>query len=159
MKREDRPVMGLKSSKDFVTANAVETILAVPGHRAKRATDRPQYTKKVDYGKVPAYLDEVKREIQRENDMIDEFVRENQQLQQDEGEQVDPISEEERLELIDALKAKWDHVNKNYQKIVHNVIFDTQGKVRRKETYENQLTQIEKDIETLQRGRILIART
>ena len=70
---------------------------------------------------------------------------------------VDAMEDEERLELIEQLKAKWDHVNKIYQKMGHNVVFDTQGKVRRKENLENELDQIEKDIETLQRGRVLIA--
>jgi len=156
IKKDDKPVMGLKSSKDFVTSNAVETILSVPGNRAKRQIELPNYTKKVDYGKVPTYLNDIKQEIKKENDIIDEFVRENQQLQQDENKQTEEMPNDERLELINQLKAKWDHVNKQYQKMVHNVIFDTQGKVRRKETLENQLTQIEKDIETLQRGKILI---
>lgn len=148
--------MGLKSSKDYVTANAVETILGVPGNRSKRQQQEIQYKQKADYGKVPAYLNEVKNEIQRENDMIDEFVRENQAMQHDGEEHVDEMDDAEREELIDALKAKWDHVNKIYQKMGHNVVFDTQGKVRRKERLENELDQIEKDIDLLQRGRILI---
>lgn len=150
-------MMGLKSSKDYVTSNAVETILAAPGNRARTKKQVLQYKSKVDYGKVPAYLHEVKREIEEENQLIDAFVRENQKLQEEEEGKVEPMDEDERDDLINALKAKWDHVNKQYQKMGHIVVFDTQGKVRRKETLENQLTQIEKDINLLERGQVLIS--
>lgn len=158
VKKQEKPVMGLKSSKDFVTANAVETILAVPGSRVRNKQQEVVYRNKSDYGKKPAYLEDVKREVEQENAMIDDFVKENQYLQQDEDEKVDAMDQEEREELVNALKAKWDHVNKMYQKIGHNVVFDTQGKVRRKENLENQLTQIEKDIELLQRGTVMVQR-
>jgi len=75
--------MGLKSAKNFVTANAVETILAVPGTRAPAKNDPPVYRHKEDYGKVPRYLSQVKDEIDRENMLIEEFVRQNQQLVED----------------------------------------------------------------------------
>lgn len=149
--------MGLKSSKNFVTANAVETILSVPGNRARATKEQPQYLKKDDYGKVPRYLDQVKDEIERENLMIEEFVRQNKSLMEEEsGVHSEPMSERERQELVNALKAKWDHVNSKYQKLCHNVVFDTLGKVRRKETFEKELTQLEKDIELLQKGHVVV---
>jgi len=150
--------MGLKSSKNFVTANAVETILDVPGARARAKNEPPVYRNKPDYGKVPEYLNEVKQEIEQENEMIEEFVRQNKNIMAEQEPRVEPIDEKEKEDLIDALKAKWDHVNAKYQKLCHNVVFDTQGKVRRKETLEKELTQLEKDIELLSRGTIAIAR-
>ena len=69
--------MGLQAAKNFVTANAVESILAVPGNRARATRDPPQYLQKEDYGQVPKYLNQVKDEIERENDLIEEFVRAN----------------------------------------------------------------------------------
>ena len=48
-KKTERPVMGLKSEKNFITSNAIENILAKP----KRTTrEQPDYTKKPDYGRV-----------------------------------------------------------------------------------------------------------
>ena len=46
------------SKANFVTANAVDTILAVP-----RCVDKPpvNYMEKEDYGKVPKYLKQVKK--------------------------------------------------------------------------------------------------
>ncbi|TYZ67294.1 hypothetical protein PybrP1_007597 [[Pythium] brassicae (nom. inval.)] len=156
VKRDEKPIMGLKSAKNFVIANAVETILAVPGDRARAKHELPQYTKKEDYGRVPKYLEQVKDEIERENTMIEEFVRQNKNFMEEENGRAEPMDERERLELVDALKAKWDHVNAKYQKLCHNVVFDTLGKVRRKETFEKELTQLEKDIQLLEKGHVVI---
>lgn len=159
VKRDEKPIMGLKSAKNFVTANAVETILAVPGNRARAKNELPQYVKKEDYGKVPKYLNQVKDEIERENTMIEEFVRQNKDFMDEESGRVEPMDERERVELVNALKAKWDHVNSKYQKLCHNVVFDTLGKVRRKETFEKDLTQLEKDIQLLEKGHVVIAQS
>ncbi|KAH9068630.1 hypothetical protein Ae201684P_004332 [Aphanomyces euteiches] len=156
VKVDEKPVMGLKTSKNFVTANAVEAILDVPGARARVKQVPPVYRDKPDYGQVPEYLKEVKQEIEQENDMIEEFVRQNKNVMADQEPKVDVMDETERLQLIDALKAKWDHVNTKYQKLCHNVSFDTQGKVRRKETLEKELTQLEKDIQILSRGPVAV---
>ncbi|TMW59627.1 hypothetical protein Poli38472_004696 [Pythium oligandrum] len=159
VKRDEKPIMGLKSSKNFVTANAVEAILAVPGTRARVTREPPQYVKKEDYGQVPKYLNQVKDEIERENEMIEEFVRQNKNImEEDEGGRAEPMDERERKHLVDALKAKWDHVNAKYQKLCHNVVFDTLGKVRRKETFEKELTQLEKDIELLSKGQVVVSK-
>lgn len=68
------------------------------------------------------------------------------------------MDESERRELVAALKAKWDSVNAKYQKITHLVLLDTAGQVRRKETLENELTQIENDINKLQRASTVLIR-
>ncbi|OWZ15951.1 hypothetical protein PHMEG_00010326 [Phytophthora megakarya] len=158
VKRDDKPIMGLKSAKNYITANAVETILAIPGNRARVRNEQPQYMKKEDFGQVPRYLGQVKDEIERENSMIEEFVRQNHDLMDEENrDRVEDMDENERLALVDALKSKWDHVNAKYQKLCHNVVFDTLGKVRRKETFEKELDQLEKDIQLLEKGHVVIS--
>ena len=152
--KRDRPVMGIKTSKNFITANAVEAILQVP-----KALDMGElnYMKKEDFGKVPAYLSEVREEIRRENDMIDRYVKEQMGHIDEEPDHFDQISDDERIALINALKSKWDNVNKDYQKITHLVTLDTAGQVRRKENFENTMEQLEKDINKLQgRGPLLV---
>ncbi len=89
------------------------------------------------------------------------------------------FGEDERQELVEALKAKWDSVNAKYQKITHLIQLDTTGEfipppplhytylyvnififstfiftgqIRRKERLESELTQIENDIHKLQRA-------
>ena len=146
--------MGIKTSKNLITANAVEAILQVP-----KAQDFGElnYMKKEDFGKVPEYLHEVKEEIRRENDMIDRYVKEQMGHIDEEPDRFDEISDDERIALIKALKDKWDSVNREYQKITHLVLLDTAGQVRRKENFEKEMTQLENDINKLQsRGPLLV---
>lgn len=113
--------------------------------------------KKEDFGKVPAYLSQVKEEIKRENQMIERYVKEQMGEVEEAPEVYEEFTEEEREALLDALKAKWDAVNAQYQKITHLVKLDTAGQLRRKEQLEAQLTRLENDIQRLDRpGPILI---
>lgn len=153
-KKDEKPVMGIRTTKNFVTANAVEAILQVP-----RVIEQGElnYFKKEDFGKIPAYLSGVKEEIRRENEMISKYVKEQMGEIEEEPEQFEELTDDERYELISALKEKWANVNASYQKITHLVQLDTTGQIRRKETLEKELDIIEKDIEKLQKpGPILI---
>ena len=47
--KDDQPIMGLKSNKNFIVSNAVENILAPP----KTIPHTKNYRNKKDYGKVP----------------------------------------------------------------------------------------------------------
>merc|ERR1711865_452337 len=106
---EETPVMNLVTSKNFVVANAVETILAAPKKTSQGAKD---YLHKEDYGKIPKYLDHIKQDIDAEYEYI-------QQLQAQEYEaksgQSRLLSDEEKYGLIQGLKAKWEAVNTDYQ--------------------------------------------
>lgn len=153
--RDERPVYGLKTSKNFVVSNAVENILAAP--RVKN-TGGPDYRNKADYGKVPAYLGDVKEQIAQEQEMIAEMLAANDGGS--EYEQVVELSEADRADLIRALKDKWDAVNAQYQLITFKRISSsnsTVGAVKRKEDCEAQLAQLEKDIERLSaKGPVLV---
>lgn len=154
-RRMERPVLGLKSSKNFITTNAVEAILQVPQRSMEIDAD---YLAKADYGKVPEYLGQVKEEIRRENEMIDAYVAEIAGGGEEEGPAMDSMSDAERVDLLKSLKAKWDSVNAKYQKMCHMVTLDTVGKIKRKETMEKELDQLEADIKKLaQRGSIFVA--
>merc|ERR1719321_2362002 len=151
-KTSDTPVMNLVTSKNFVVANAVETILAAPKKVSQGAKD---YLSKEDYGKVPKYLKNIKQDIDAEY----EYIR---MLQEQEAEksysQMRPMPEEDRQQLIAGLKAKWEAINTEFQGSTHLTVLDTAGKVKRKEKYEAELSQVEKDIEKLNRKNILVAR-
>ncbi|KAJ8604981.1 hypothetical protein CTAYLR_006895 [Chrysophaeum taylorii] len=148
-KRGDRPVMGLKTTKNFITANAVEAILQVP---KIKVTEEPDYLKKTDYGQPPGYLEQVKEEIRRENEMIDAYVKEQMgYCHDDNDEPTEQLADDERIALIKALKTKWDAVNAKYQKMTHNVNLDTVGKVKRKEAMESELKALEADIGKLEK--------
>lgn len=151
-KTSDTPVMNLVTSKNFVVANAVETILAAPKKVQQGAKD---YLSKEDYGKVPKYLKNIKQDIEAEYDYIRQLQEQELQEQQS---QMRGLADDERLQLIAGLKAKWEAVNTEYQGQTHLTVLDTTGKIARKEKYEAELQQIEKDIEKLNRKNIFVHR-
>jgi len=149
-KRGEIPVMNLVSSKNFIVANAVETILAQP----KKIQDNTKdYLSKEDYGKVPKYLHHIKRDIESEYD----YIRQLQEQQMaDQAPAVQQMDEGERLHLMEGLKMKWESINTAFQAETHLTTLDTMGKLRRKEKNEAELAQIEKDIEKLNKGNIAV---
>ena len=154
-RRDEKPVMGLRTNKNFITANAVEAILSVPHMSNSQQVD---YLGKEDYGQVPEYLGAVKEEIRRENDMIDEYVQRQLATGEDAPEEFDEMDEEERDRLIAKLKTKWDAVNERYQLASHRVNFTSFGDIAKKERQESDMKQLENDIMTLQRaGRVMIS--
>mmetsp|Transcript_27518 Transcript_27518/g.46059 ORF Transcript_27518/g.46059 Transcript_27518/m.46059 type:complete len:247 (+) Transcript_27518:107-847(+) len=143
------PVMGLVSAKNFITANAVENILAQP----KKGPETPAMAMtQSGFGKVPRYLKTVKTKIAHERAIVEEF---HQRMEQEHQSNVRQLEEGERQQLISALKSKWQVVNEGYQKL--SFTLDTPAKKTRKEKYEGELVQIEKDIETLSRRVVLVA--
>jgi len=140
-----------KEPKNFVTSNAVENILAVP----KREPQAVDWLKKPCFGEVPPYLTKIKQEINDEY----EYIKSMQQQADMEGPPgMHVMPEEDRQELITSLKTKWDAVNKMYQQssVLSLASLDTIGKVKRKEMYEAQLAQIEKDIEKLSKKTVYV---
>ena len=149
-KKDEKPIMGLTSDKNFIVANAVENILAAPKVKENNQRD---YTKKKEYGKTPKYLQKIKNEIDQEYEMVREMqMEEDQQMDRDKY----LLPDEERAELIDALKKKWDVVHKSYQEITHISKVDSVGLKRKKEKCEEDLKQIEKDIEKLSKKYIFV---
>jgi hypothetical protein len=143
--------MGLVTCKNFINANAAEVIIMSPS--SPKAED-VNYLNKSDFGQVPGYLSVIKQTVSREKALIDELVQ--KQTKGDSGEderlEYEVMNEEERQDLIDRLKAKWDLVNSKYQKICHRVMIDSLGDIRRKESQERELQQLEDDIEKLSRA-------
>jgi hypothetical protein len=113
----------------------------------RRQAPKVNYLKKKDYGQVPEYLQHVKQDIEEEKEVINEYFSNTRSYeQQQEGEL---LADAERQDVLRKLKAKWAHANERYQKLTHNTILDTIGKVRRKEQCEKELEQLQKDIEKL----------
>lgn len=149
-KKDEKPIMGLTSDKNYIVANAVENILAAPKVKENSQKD---YTKKKDYGKTPKYLQKIKKEIDQEYELVREMQMEEEQ-QKDRDKFLLP--DDEREELIAALKKKWEVVHKTYQEITHIQKIDTVGLRRKKENCEQELKQLEKDIEKLSKKFIFV---
>merc|ERR1712166_1151028 len=153
-RREDRPVHGLVTSKNFITCNAVENILAVP---KKTDVRQVSYMNKKGYGKVPAYLEKVKGEIQDEYNYIMQMQEQASEEMDDGGEgfgRTRMLSEGERIEMLNGLKTNWDRINKAYQTL--SFTLDTPAKKQRKEEFEAQLEQLERDIERLSKRNVFV---
>jgi len=149
-KRDEKPIQGLVSDKNFIVANAVENILAAPKLPANKDKD---FLKKKAYGKTPKYLTNIKNEIEDEYNLVREMQIE-EQAEEDRRKFLMP--EEERGELIAALKKKWEVLHIEYQKEAHYPKFDTLGKKSRKINLEKEMETIEQDIRKLTKNYIFI---
>ena len=69
-KKDEKPIMGLVSDKNFIVSNAVENILAAPKLPTNNEKD---FLKKKNYGKVPKYLQTIKKEIEDEYQLVREM--------------------------------------------------------------------------------------
>lgn len=140
-KIDEKPIMGLVSDKNFIVSNAVENILAAPKLPGSSNKD---YLKKKNYGKVPKYLQTIKKEIEDEYQLVREMqIEDEAELDR----QKFLMNDEEKQELIAALKKKWEVTHKEYQTLTHKNKLDTLGLKEKYERCERELNQLEKDIQ------------
>lgn len=112
--------------------------------------------KKKTYGKIPKYVTKIRAEIEDEYNLVREMQIEEQN-ERDRQRMLMP--EEERQELIAALKKKWEVLMRDYQKESHHGKLDTIGKKGRKEILEAEMDQVEADIKKLQKNYIFVDTT
>ncbi|KAI4882785.1 hypothetical protein NFI96_017034 [Prochilodus magdalenae] len=160
--KTDRPPMGIHTRKNFIRTNAIENIMAVPRIPKPAYTDTkhgdkqlletsgllPKYIKKKDYGQTPEYLQQRREEVQREQEEYDKYVKERMK----EG-AMKQLPEEERQNILQGLKKNWDELHHQFQGL--SVVTDTASKKYRKEHLEMKMKQLEKDIELLERYKII----
>ncbi|KAL0476842.1 enkurin [Acrasis kona] len=147
--RNDKPIMGLTTDKNFIVSNAVENILSQPKSLQK---GEPNWLAKSEFGKSPAYLSKIKQEIMDEY----EYIQEMQDHQHNRGnKEMRALSDKDRDALIEQLKDKWATLQKKYQGISFSMPTD-KVHVQRKEALEAEMDKIEKDIEKLSRRHIFV---
>ncbi|GBG25329.1 Enkurin [Hondaea fermentalgiana] len=160
--RKEQPKYGLVSSKNFVVANAVEVIVSADKFRKGRSSgagsksanqEFERYVDKPDFGKRPAYLDDVKQSIAMEKEVLQELLDE-MNLSARQGTLTESMPEADREALIKQLKRKWGVLNSHYQKACGGA--DSNTKKKLKERYERELQQIEDDIKLISRGRLAV---
>ncbi|KAI5077133.1 hypothetical protein GOP47_0006957 [Adiantum capillus-veneris] len=134
---------------DFINNNGYDMVYSYP---SKTPTCVWHYVDKNDYGKVPEYLVKFNEDLKEKQTK----AREDGPKQQGIGTQPNTrrLEEWEKKELIEGLKKKWQQVNTTYQKTT--VTLDTWAKKARKERFEDQLMEIERDIQTLSRRVVLV---
>lgn len=149
-RRDERPHRLPPSQKDFITENAIAAMLTEPRYKSKEETN---WLAAETFGKVPAYLERVKREVEAEREYVLGLLDQQQmEAESSSGQQTREMTPDERDELCTALKMKWDVVNAKYQQIAHRKISttnSTQGEIRWKESCEAMMSQLEGDIKKL----------
>jgi len=163
-KRDEPPVMGLTTNKNFVISNAIENILSdTKNTKSAMAADVQGVQggdtfKHAEFGKIPGYLSKVKQQINAEYAAISEMRQAKESQKKTQSGDITLLPEEERLDLLNAMKDKWEKINHEYQQMTHLVHLDTISKVKRKEHFEKSLFRLEKDIEKLSKKHVFIRR-
>jgi len=152
-------------SKDFISNNAIENINSVArkpnasyvdtkmGHRNDLLSSGlvPNYTLKKDFGKIPEYLKQRTAQIKQAQAEYDAYV--SAQIQHD---SLDAISTAQKSAILAGLKGKWEELHHQYQGI--SVMTDTAPKKNRKERLEAQMSNLERDIDLLERGDLYVTK-
>jgi hypothetical protein len=155
--RDERPVMGLRTNKDFITENALQNITAVPRkperisvdtrHGDKMALEpsglEPRHIHKKDYGVTPTYVIKRKEEMKVAQEQYDSYVAEHFRRGT-----MKQLTKQERTDILTGLKENWERLHRDYLHL--SVMIDTVPKINYKEKLELELKQLEKDIEMME---------
>jgi hypothetical protein len=141
-----------KSSRDFVTENAISAILASP--RSKQRPEEKDWLASKNFAKRPAYLDRIAAQLASEREYVLELADAQQRdaAKHGSGGAVREMAADERADLIAQLKAKWTEVSQRYSLFAHRKISTTNssvGEIRLKENCESLMDRLEKDINRL----------
>jgi len=154
----DQPLLGVKTSKNFVSQNAIDVIMAVPRKPERNLVDTrhgdkfsldpsglaPVYVRKKDFGSVPSYILTRKEETARAREEYAAYMSEYFKKGA-----LRTMSEQERAAILNGLKHNWDELHHAYQSL--SVVTDTIPKKIKKERLESEMKALEKDIQLLER--------
>lgn len=161
-KHNEQPLLGLKTNKNFISQNAVDTIMTVPRKPEKNIVDTrkgqkfslepsgktPVYVKKKNFGSIPNYIVERKNESAKAKEEYEAYMNEYFKKGA-----LRSMTDEERDAILNGLKQNWDELHHKFQAL--SVITDTVPKRLKKENLENEMKLLEKDIELLQRHQLI----
>lgn len=139
--RDEAPLMGLSSGKDFVQTNVLEATQVAPKYKEQ---EEVRYVFKPHFGELPPYLRQRKKELEEQRAAAERA----KQPPPEEGVQV--LQGEELEGLVHHLKLKWQSLNEAYVRLP--CVLDTPSKRRRKEELEAQLAEIERDVRMLSKA-------
>ncbi|KAL4447703.1 hypothetical protein ABPG75_004922 [Micractinium tetrahymenae] len=139
--RDEAPLMGMSSGKDFVQTNVLEATQAAPKYKEQ---EEVRYVFKPHFGELPPYL------RQRNKELAEQRAAAERAKQPPPEEGVQVLQGEELAELVRHLKLKWQSLNEVYVRLP--CVLDTPSKRRRKEELEAQLAEIERDVRMLSKA-------
>ena len=117
--KNDKPIFGLKSQKNYVLSNAIDNILMKP--RKLRTNKSCEDIRHHCYGKVPKYILKFREDKQIEYDKEKELSK---RLKDEEAAKRKILSKEEVEQLREGLTKKWQEYNHRYGNITHKKLFD-----------------------------------
>ena len=146
----DKPIMGLKSNKNYITSNAIDNILMPTRKKAKEDVD---YLKKKYYGEVPPYLTKLKQKVKEEYVSIREMQRRNEE---EDAKRKKVLTEEEIKILREGLLKKLEQLKFSYGQIAHKKKYDTLVLLRKKEGLEKEIAVVEQDLHLLNNRNVIV---
>ncbi|NWH77113.1 ENKUR protein, partial [Piaya cayana] len=157
LQRTNNPVMEIQSKKDFINANVVAAVTAVPKKPQPFCVDSrkgdkylletsgfvPKYIKKRDYGVTPKYVTQ-RNEEKRAQKEYEPSIQKAAMKQ---------LPDEERTSLLQGLKNNWEEVYREFQRLPIHI--DTISNRLYKEKLESQMRQLEHDIEIIEKHKVI----
>ena len=101
-----------------------------------------------DFGRVPVYLNKRKEEISQAQEEYNAYIAEHFRRGA-----MNQLSPSEREEILRGLKENWEQLHHEYQGL--SVVTDTAPKKNRKERMEAEMKQLERDIETIEKHKLI----
>lgn len=151
---KDKPIMGLKSSKNYVTSNAMDVVLMETKKRAvPKDTELDYYNKKKTYGKVPKYIDRARSATQRELKKYKDVEERNERY---EASKKKVLENEELSMLREGLEKRLEQLRSEYGKLSHRRNFDTIVMREKKENLEREIETVQNDIEKLKNDKVVV---
>ena len=149
--------MGLKSQKNYVTANAIDNILMEPRKRKiPNDKDLDYYMNKKDYGRVPNYIRRAQSANQRN---LNEKLRVQNENERYQNRMRKTLDNDELTLLREGLKKKLDTLEKQYGRISHRNKFDTLVARNYKENLEKEMEQVRKDLDCINKDIVTVDMT
>jgi hypothetical protein len=146
--KNEKPVLGLMSEKNFVKSNALD---AMKSTARKPADPEPPAHLSASFGKTPKYLQRIKEQVATEYAYMNEMNKSQAAVEEP---RLRLMTEEEKRDLTAGLKRKWEDIHKMYQALTFNI--DTVTKTQRKEGLEAQMEVIEKALAKLSKRTIYV---
>lgn len=97
---------------------------------------------------MPQYLERRNEEMSAAQREYEEYIAESMRRGQ-----MDQVERDQRDELLSGLKKNWEELHHQYQGL--SVVTDTATKKARKERMEAAMKQLEKDIELIERHKVI----
>ncbi|KAL2613241.1 hypothetical protein R1flu_024933 [Riccia fluitans] len=144
------PTHGLNSGKNWIEENGRTAIRSKP---PEVPPPPPPMVKKKNNGRTPRYLlKRIKDALQK---IDDASAPSEESARKCKHPDCRKLEEDERQQLIIALKSKWAKLNRAYQAYPSTI--DTDSMKFRRERMEEELAQIERDVQLLSRRVVLVS--